>query len=110
MHDTLTFALALTSVDKLTIVLPDTILSKLYPIDGGLYNVILGGKAYCYIASSGDVPPNSNSFKENAILYSIAKGNNNITLTMSLSNTTYEANSTFSFRFETNLVLWWTTN
>ena len=91
------------------IILPDTILSKIYPIDGGLYNVILGGKTYCYIASNGDVPPNSNSFKENAIFYSIAKSNNYIDLTMSLSNATYEANSTFSFRFETNLILWQTT-
>ena len=87
------------------IALPTSILSKIYPIDGGLYNVVLGGKANCFIASSGDVPPTSNSFKDNAIFYSITKGNDNITIGFSLSNSTFEASKTYSFRFETNLIL-----
>lgn len=87
------------------ITLPDTILSKIYPIDGGLYNVVLGGKTYCYIASNGEVPPSNASIKDNSIFYSIAKGNNFISVATALSSATFEANKVYSFRYEVNLIL-----
>lgn len=87
------------------IALPNSILSKLVPIDGGLYNVILGGKTYFYIASGGDVPPTAAAFKDNALFYTFAKGDNNINFGTSLSNATFEGNKTFSFRIEVNFVL-----
>ena len=94
-----------TRLSNWVIYLPMSLLDKIFPIDGGLYSVVLGGKAYCYIASSGNVPPNNNSFKNDAILYSITKFNAGINVGVSLSNTTFEANKTYSFTLETNVIL-----
>lgn len=85
--------------------LPQSILSKIYPIDGGLYNVVLGGKTYCYQASSGGVPPYKNHFIDDSIFYTLAKKSDGVIFETSLSNTTFQANQTFAFRIEVNIVL-----
>ena len=94
-----------TRLPKWAMTLPQSILSKIFPIDGGLYNVVLGGKTYVYNASSGGVPPYKSHFIDDAIFYTLSKYNNGVNFDTSLSNTTFPANSTYAFRIEVNIVL-----